>query len=260
MGKKLVIVWDTERENDAWLEGIRTKFVTPGDFLDKDMIVNAYCPSEGGPYIDPKLVHNITQLREQKQLSVIILPGDGRGKELAAGLAFQLRMPCMSDVYDIREGADTVAFKKSLYNGHVTGAYSVQIPCVITVNPPLAHRELMFVCGNAFNDHEKVLRLRRLAEKAGADMGASRPCVTSGIMPQETLTGISGQSVAPKLCVVFGASGAQAFMTGIEKSGRIVAVNKDERAMIFGQCDLGLCCDCFALLECVEAVMDCEKV
>ena len=190
---------------------------------------------------------------------VIQLPDNNWGRRAAADLAYNGRMPCVTNVYDVKVDGDAVEFKKALYNGHIEGSYCVKPPIVITVKPPAAQKNIMLVCGNGFNSTQKIQRLLELADRLGVAVGASRPCVTSGLMPPGALLGLSGQTVSPKLCVVLGASGAQAFMAGIDKSEKIIAVNKDEHAMIFEQCDLGICCDCFELLDCLEAVMVCES-
>lgn len=195
-----------------------------------------------------------------KEKSLICLPENDRGRRLAALIAYNDHIPCVTNVYDLIESEDYVEFKKTLYNGHVVGSYRIKKPLVVTVKPPMVHKDRMLVCGNGFNQQEKMNMLLRLAARLGLEVGASRPCVTAGLMPQSALLGISGRTVSPKLCVVLGASGAQAFIAGIEKSEKIIAVNKDSHAMIFEQCDVGICCDCFELLENLEAVMDRENI
>ena len=55
--------------------------------------------------------------------------------------------------------------------------------------------------------------------------------------------------LAPKLCVVFGASGSAAFLTGVEASGTLAGINSDPNAPLFDYCDCGAVQDCAALLD-----------
>jgi electron transfer flavoprotein alpha subunit len=74
-----------------------------------------------------------------------------------------------------------------------------------------------------------------LARRLGAEAGYSRARVMNGGYDVERLIGISGHLLAPDVCIVAGASGAAALMTGVRDSRFIVAINRDASAPVFAR-------------------------
>lgn len=95
-----------------------------------------------------------------------------------------------------------------------------------------------------------------LAHRLGAEAGYSRARVMNGGYDAERLIGISGHLLAPDVCIVAGASGAAALMTGIRNSRFIVAINHDASAPVFSQADVGIADDWLAVLD---ALADCME-
>ncbi len=94
--------------------------------------------------------------------------------------------------------------------------------------------------------------LMRLAETLGllleASIGATRPVVDNGSIPKARMIGETGETVAPELTLALGVSGSPHHMAGIQRSGKILAVNCDPSAPIFGACDHGFVADLRELL------------
>ncbi|MCI8833810.1 MAG: hypothetical protein HFH24_00290 [Ruminococcus sp.] len=87
------------------------------------------------------------------------------------------------------------------------------------------------------------VELKALGALLDAGIGSTRPAVWNSWFSEHQLIGLSGQIIAPNVCIVFGASGCTPFIKGIE-SRLLVAVNQDPNALIFSHCDLELVDDC----------------
>ncbi len=117
----------------------------------------------------------------------------------------------------------------------------------------LASAERIVCAGRGIQGAENIPLVQRLADALGAELAASRPVCDSGWLPAERQVGSSGQTVAPKLYIAVGVSGAIQHLVGMKGSKTIVAVNKDATAPIFEIADYGIVGDLF---EVVPALAD----
>jgi electron transfer flavoprotein alpha subunit len=120
----------------------------------------------------------------------------------------------------------------------------------------LSQAERIVAVGRGIKGQEHLPLARRLAEALGAELGASRPICDAGWLPMERQVGSSGQTVAPKVYVALGISGAIQHLVGMKGSNVIVAINKDPDAPIFEIADYGIVGDLF---EIVPALIDALK-
>lgn len=96
----------------------------------------------------------------------------------------------------------------------------------------LAKAEIIVSAGRGIGKKENVETIAALAKALGGELGATRPVVDAGWVEHARQVGSSGQTVAPKLYVACGISGAIQHIAGMKKSDFIVAINKDKDAPI----------------------------
>jgi electron transfer flavoprotein alpha subunit len=115
----------------------------------------------------------------------------------------------------------------------------------------LGAAERIVSVGRGIRDEENIALVRQLAEAMGAELAASRPICDNGWLPMERQVGSSGQTVAPKLYVAVGISGAIQHLVGMKGSKTIVAINKDPEAPIFEAADYGIVGDLFQVVPAI---------
>lgn len=111
----------------------------------------------------------------------------------------------------------------------------------------LSQAERIVAVGRGIKSQENIAVAEQLAKAFGAELAASRPICDNGWLPMERQIGSSGQTVAPKLYVALGISGAIQHLVGMKGARTIVAINKDAEAPIFEVADYGIQGDLFEL-------------
>ena len=111
----------------------------------------------------------------------------------------------------------------------------------------LSQAERIVAVGRGIKSQENIAIAEQLAKAFGAELAASRPICDNGWLPMERQIGSSGQTVAPKLYVAIGISGAIQHLVGMKGARTIVAINKDAEAPIFEVADYGIQGDLFEL-------------
>ena len=121
----------------------------------------------------------------------------------------------------------------------------------------LGSAQMIVAVGRGIKEESNLSLVQDLAASLGAELAASRPICDNGWLPIERQVGSSGQTVAPKLYLAVGISGAIQHLVGMKGSQCIVAINKDAEAPIFEVADYGIVGDLFevvpALTEAVKA-------
>jgi electron transfer flavoprotein alpha subunit len=120
----------------------------------------------------------------------------------------------------------------------------------------LSQAERIVAVGRGIKDQDKLPVAQKLADALHAELAASRPICDAGWLPMERQVGSSGQTVAPKLYVAVGISGAIQHVVGMKGARTIAAINKDPDAPIFEVADYGIVGDLF---EIVPAIIEALK-
>jgi electron transfer flavoprotein alpha subunit len=97
----------------------------------------------------------------------------------------------------------------------------------------LTQAEIIIAVGRGIKEQKNIAIAQQLAEALGGELAASRPICDSGWLPMDRQIGSSGQTVAPKLYLALGISGAIQHIVGMKGARTIIAVNKDSEAPIF---------------------------
>jgi electron transfer flavoprotein alpha subunit len=157
------------------------------------------------------------------------------------------------------------AFRADLLSAHASGrapvhAIKVEVkPEDIRTKPlelfkeaksavDLTQAQLIVAIGRGIKAPENIPQAEALAKALGGEIAASRPICDEGWLPMERQIGSSGQTVAPKLYLALGISGAIQHVVGMKGARTIVAVNKDQNAPIFEIADYGVVADIFEVM------------
>ena len=119
----------------------------------------------------------------------------------------------------------------------------------------LSAAEMIVSVGRGIKEAENIPLVEKLAQALGAELAASRPICDAGWLPMERQVGSSGQTVAPKMYMAIGISGAIQHLVGMKGSRTVVAINKDPNAPIFEVADYGIVGDLFQVVpEVISAI------
>lgn len=109
----------------------------------------------------------------------------------------------------------------------------------------LTQAEIIVSVGRGIKEQKNIELAQRLASALGGELAASRPICDSGWLPMDRQIGSSGQTVAPKLYLALGISGAIQHIVGMKGSRTVIAINKDAEAPIFEIADYGVAANLF---------------
>jgi electron transfer flavoprotein alpha subunit len=123
----------------------------------------------------------------------------------------------------------------------------------------LTQAPIIVAVGRGIKAPENIALAEKLAKAIGGEIAASRPICDEGWLPMERQIGSSGQTVAPKLYLALGISGAIQHVVGMKGSRTIVAINKDQNAPIFEVADYGIVGDIFELIPALTEELEKSK-
>jgi len=130
---------------------------------------------------------------------------------------------------------DVTAFSESPFQEEVGGLDLTSADIIVSI-------------GRGIGKEENIPMATELAKAIGGELASSRPVVDSGWLPSIHQVGSSGQSVAPKVYLALGISGAIQHVVGMKGSKNIIAINKDTDAPIFEISDYGVVGDILEII------------
>ena len=172
--------------------------------------------------------------------TVILAPADWESRSLAPRVAAALQTGLCADCTGlIVENGELHMIRPALAGNRIAKIRCETVPVMATVRTAeKSPEELVFAIGKgALSVKEEIIAC---AAKYRGTLAASRACVESGGVPYEWQVGLTGRSIAPKIYLAFGISGAIHHIVGMERSGTVIAVNTDPNAPIFSYADYGI--------------------
>ncbi len=123
----------------------------------------------------------------------------------------------------------------------------------------LTQAPIIVAIGRGIKEQKNMPLVENLANVLGGELAASRPICDEGWLPMDRQIGSSGQTVAPKLYIALGISGAIQHVVGMKGSRTVVAINKDANAPIFEVADYGIVGDLFEIVPALAAELERAK-
>jgi electron transfer flavoprotein alpha subunit len=120
----------------------------------------------------------------------------------------------------------------------------------------LTQAPIIVSIGRGIKEQANIPLAEKLAKLLGGELAASRPICDEGWLPMDRQIGSSGQTVAPKLYLALGISGAIQHVVGMKGSRTVVAINKDPNAPIFEIADYGIVGDLFEIVPALIAQLE----
>jgi electron transfer flavoprotein alpha subunit len=120
----------------------------------------------------------------------------------------------------------------------------------------LTQAPIIVAVGRGIKEKANLALAERLAQALGGELAASRPVCDEGWLPLDRQIGSSGQTVAPRLYIALGISGAIQHVVGMKGSRTVVAINKDPHAPIFEVADYGIVGDLFEIVPALLKVLE----
>ena len=112
----------------------------------------------------------------------------------------------------------------------------------------ISEADVLIAVGRPFKTPDQFKLAQELADLLGGQIACSRPLIEAGLVDPRKQIGLSGRTVAPKLLITLGISGAVQFAAGMRGSEVVFSINSDANASIFDVAHYGIVGDVFVIL------------
>lgn len=170
---------------------------------------------------------------------ILLMPSTSDYRVIAPMTAAKLGIGLCADCTALRVENGKLVMTRPALSGN-TYAEIISESKITAATVRAGERSGKIVFGIGYGAKNNIIKIKKLAEKFGAEVVASRKIVDCGLMPYETQVGLTGKIISPDVYVAFGISGAIQHLVGIENAKTIIAVNKDKKEKIFDNADYGI--------------------
>lgn len=173
---------------------------------------------------------------------VVLWNADLWGRKNAPIVAAVLETGLCADCTHLSVDGDNLIMYRPAQGGNITAKIKCTVkPQMATVRTKSESSDIIVSGGKGVAD--KFDKIIELAQKLGAEIGASRGLVDMNKAPYEMQIGLTGKSVSPKIYIAVGISGAVHHTCAVEGAGTVIAINSDKDARIFEYSDYGIICN-----------------
>ncbi len=181
----------------------------------------------------------IAELIKEKRPAVVLWKADLWGRKNAPVAAALLNTGLCADCTALETDGKRLFMYRPARSGSITAKIECRTdPQMATVRTKSHSGDIIVSGGRGVRD--KIPELKRFAASIGAELGASRGLVDLAEAPYDVQIGLTGKTVAPKIYIAVGISGAVHHTCAIENAGTIIAINPDKNARIFEYADYGV--------------------
>lgn len=193
--------------------------------------------------IEKDTAENLTEKIRAGRPDVVLWPSDVWSRRTAPQVSAALLTGLCADCTALEtDGKDLFMYRPAFSGNVIAKIGCVTKPAMATVRTAEdGVSNIIFAAGKGVK--EEYDAFLNLAQRYGAEVAASRGFVDLGLAPYEQQVGLTGKAVTPKVYVACGISGAVHHIVGMERSGTVIAINKDKSAPIFDYADYGIVAD-----------------
>ena len=171
--------------------------------------------------------------------AVLLWNADLWGRRTAPQVAAMLRTGLCADCTRLETDGKRLFMYRPAQAGNIIAKIECRTdPQMATVRTASPNSDIIIGCGRGVTGN--LDSIKNLAKILHAELGASRGLVDTGTVPYENQIGLTGRTIAPRIYLAIGISGAVHHTCAIEAAETVIAVNPDKNARIFDYADFGI--------------------